>query len=77
MKFRDGNYDEMLAVIGYLQQNKIKCFKYNYQIDNIDKYNNYQSYLQLGTDCETLNITKLTLVEDGVYTRSKDPMLIK
>ena len=41
MKNHDGNYDEMLAIIGYLQQNKIKCFKYNSQIDKIDKYNNY------------------------------------
>ncbi len=45
MKFRDDNYDEMLSIIGYLQQNKIKCFKYNNQIDNVSQYNNYQSYL--------------------------------
>ena len=77
MKFRDDNYDEMLSIIGYLQQNKIKCFKYNNQIDNVSQYNNYQSYLQLGTDCETLNITKLLPEYEKIYTESKDPDEIK
>ena len=60
----DMHDDEVKAVKKYLQDNKIRCIKYNHSLDPEGQiYTSYQSYIQLSDDKEdggqTLKITNL------------------
>jgi hypothetical protein len=45
--------DEVKAVKEYLQNNKIRCIKYNHSLDPEGQiYTSYQSYILLSTDAQ-------------------------
>ena len=72
------NYDEILIITRYLQQNKIKCLKYNNMLDT--KYQNQssqQSYLQLSGDHQTFEITNRKPIVEEKYSLSTDRYIIK
>jgi hypothetical protein len=50
--------EEIYTITRYLQQNKIKCFKYNYNLDaDVQRCTSFQSTLQLSPDSHAFILT--------------------
>jgi hypothetical protein len=50
--------EEIYTITRYLQQNKINCFKYNYNLDaDAQRCTSFQSTLQLSPDAQAFILT--------------------
>ena len=72
------NADEILQIKTYFIKNRIKCFKYNYALeDSVQNFTSFQGYFQLTEDGEEFKITNLKPVEKLQYMLEEDSNLVE
>ena len=68
----------MQLITSYLINNKIKCFKYNFSLENkTQKFNNQQAHIQLSHNSEELIITNRKFNTKPVYLLEADHNIVK
>ena len=58
MKLEDENFQEIKIIEELFRHNKIKCVKYNYNIDNIQRQHCNDAFIQLSSEGDRLIFTK-------------------
>ena len=68
------NYALIDQIKKKFSKNKIKCFKYNYNIDaNVQNWRQFESYMQLSKDGTEINIVNLKPIIKEEYVLEADP----